>query len=198
MLPERAMKSAAVLTGSLIGLMTGISVCAQEATVIPPSFYAPEPPLIMAVLRNSESAKFFAQVLQAAGLGRTDVGASYVSFLVPRDSTCSDGDRAYLEVAKNQGIAARYIYDHAFLGQLAIYTENQRLVSVNYFPRMASMEGKVTIDEGHPFSMPLLSGRSVLISIAGGVIHVGSKSRVLDNMNTGDGGKLELDECAMF
>ncbi|WP_125903047.1 hypothetical protein [Luteibacter rhizovicinus] len=192
------MKSIVLLAGTFFGLLVVSGMRSQASSVQPPSPYSPETPPILTVLSRSKTSTLFADILRLSTIRRTDIEAGYVSFLVPRDSTCSGADRAYLNGLLNRASSSRYIYDHAFEGQLAIYRENEQLVSVNYFPRGGDLDGRVSIDEGHPFDMKLLSGKSVLISVRDGVIYVGEKSVVLSNLNEGDGGEIDVDECAVF
>ena len=195
---EAVVKSKVWFVGLFLGLSVVSGVFAQVSSVHSPLRYSPETPPILTVLSNSKKSTLFADVLRISTIRRSNINVAYVSFLVPRDSTCSAADRAYLEGLLSRTSSSRYIYDHAFRGQLAIYKENERLVSVNYFPDGGDLDGRVTIDEGHPFDMELLSGKSVLITVRDGVIHVGARSVVLANLNEGDGGALDVDECAVF
>jgi hypothetical protein len=166
--------------------------------------YAPQNTPVLNALMDNSRAQLFAKVVRMSEVTKKDLGIGNVVFLVPRDDTCTGSQRAYLESLVSNGPARAYVLDHVFKGDLTILPDanvgQARLAY--YYPAAGTKEpllGRVAIDEHHPFSVPLLNGRSVLISINHGVVHVGARSAVLHSNNgAGDGDELELDQCATF
>jgi hypothetical protein len=188
------MKYAILLAGALIGMGSALPVEGYNGLLL----VAPYEPPIMTTLLNDKSARLFASIMQASGLDREDLGDNEVMFLVPRDATCSYAERAYLGSLNAKDAAKSYVLGHAFQGQLAIYKEDMRLLSVNYYPRLGSMEGRVAIDETHPFDMPLLNGSSVLVSVKDAALHIGASSIAVDSFSKSSDGVVYLDKCAML
>lgn len=192
------------LAVALISLGIAIEGSAQEAIVPMPSSSTPLNTPIFSALDRNTNAQLFADIIRTSELSQKDLGVNNVSFLVPRDTTCTAAERAQLQGLKSGGAARAYVMDHAFKGQLTILPggDDERALRAYYFPDAGTMEvlrGRVSIDEAHPFNMPLLSGRFVLISLSNGVVHVGGRSTLLHNNNGAEGGDaFELDQCAVF
>jgi hypothetical protein len=159
---------------------------------------------ILTSVSENKRAQVFAGLVRVSELGRGDFGSAYTSFLVPRDSDCTAIEISRLEGLKTKNDARTYVLDHAFKGQLNVMAKSGDVpgLTAYYFPGAGTMDvlgGRVTIDEAHPFSLPLLSGRSVLISISKNVVRLGARSNVLDkNDGAKNGDEFELDECAVF
>jgi hypothetical protein len=177
---------------------------AQEGIAPMASSFAPRNTPILNALRTNTNAQLFAGIVRTSELSLKNLGANDVSFLVARDATCTVAERAQLLSLKTRDAARAYLMDHAFKGQLTILPggDDERALSAYYFPDAGTMEvlrGRVSIDEEHPFNMPLLSGKFVLISLSNGVVKVGARSTLLHNNNGAKGGDaFELDHCAVF
>jgi hypothetical protein len=194
---------ALMLTAALAGIGMPTNVPAQAGFRTPP---APMSPPIMDKLMANKDAKLFAKLLRVSGLTRTDFDSGYVTFFVPRDATCTASDRTYLEGLANKDAARAYVLNHAFEGSLTIGRDDSdrydRVGRVHYFAQEQNIEGwgRVDIDEFHPFNVPLLSGKSVLLSLKNGTVYVGPRSTVLfDDIDPiAGGGVIDLDQCAAY
>jgi hypothetical protein len=176
----------------------GVGAGAKSQTIPAPSAPTPIAPALFDVLGENPRAQLFSSVLGASGLSRADIHETYLTIVVPRDDMCSGRERISLESLKDSKAAKAYVLDHAFAGQLAIYREGGKLISVNYFPDANDMRGKVAINESHPFNMPLLSGKSVLISVRGQEILMGQKAALVEDYGAQGGAVVELDHCAIY
>lgn len=161
-----------------------------------PLFIDPYEPPFMTIVLSDENSKLFASVIRASQVSRVDLGDDEITFLVPRDATCSSAERAYLEGLKSRDAARAYVLSHSFRGQLAIYRENERLKRVTYFPRTGSEDGRVVIDVTHPFEMTLLNGEPATVFVNETGLHVGFSNTVVDNFSQGGSGIVYLDHCA--
>lgn len=189
---------------AFIGLSVVAEALAHDRPI--PSNSAPPPldtPILTAVLENAD-AQIFSSLVRTSELDWNELGFANVSFLAPKDAGCADAERDHLLGLDSKREAQAYVLGHAFKGQLTIQPEDgeSRMRTAYYFPDAGTVEvmrGRVSIDEAHPFAMPLLSGQTVLISISGGTVHVGGRSTVLHNNNGAIGGdEFELDKCALF
>jgi len=185
-------------------LYAGTVMGSTSQDSLPASSKAPLGTPILAALMDNNRAQQFASIVQAGGLTREDFGKTEVSFLVPLDATCTDDERARLKLMATKGAARNYIFSHAFRGQLNIlpnaHGENAKLAY--YFPDAGTLEpmrGRVTIDETHPFNLPLFDGGAVLVSLSDGKLHFGARSVLVYKENGAeDGDAFELDCCAVL
>lgn len=204
------------LMAATLSLGIGIGSPVEAQNALPALAIAPYEPPIMSVLLGSKNGQLFANILRTSELTREDLGENEVTFLVPRDATCSATERARLESLTSKDAARSYVLSHVIEGSLAVMRDDahdsSRALFISYWPHGQNMGGTATIstngrltidtsglvriDEAHPFDVPLLSGGSVLLSVESGAIHVGSRSAVLDNFSGGR--KVDLDECAVF
>jgi hypothetical protein len=159
--------------------------------------------ILTSVIENKE-APTFAGLVRSSDLSWKDFDSAYVSFLAPRDSDCGVTEVARLRGLKTKDDARVYVLDHAFKGQLNVMpgSDEDSKLTAYYFPAAGTMDvlrERVTIDENHPFSLPLLSGRVVQISISKDGALVGARSKILyKNNGAQNGDEFELDECAVF
>jgi hypothetical protein len=183
-------------------IAAGMGAAAKGQDVLPPPSVAPLEPSTMNVVLNDKAARAFAGILRASGITEGDLRYNELTFLAPRDSTCSGPELAHLEELTGKDNAKAYVLGHVFKGSLSVIRDDAhdytRVLSVNYFSGEQNIEGhgRVQIDEAHPFDVLLLNGETVLLSLHHGVIHFGAKSSVLNNFSGGR--KVDLDHCAVF
>ncbi len=151
------------------------------------------------MVKSNPRATLFASAMVKSGLAPSDVGGEYVTFIAPRDNGCSEAQKAALRGADKKELAKDFVLDHAFHGQLIIYTEAGKLRNVNYIPEVKKIGEHVAVDVGHPLTLKLLSGRSTIVSVDGDVVRIGG-AEVLDNRvyDSPDGGEVEVGSCASF
>jgi len=188
-----------MICGFIVAFLGSGGYAQAQSQVVPtPSAPTPVAPALFDLLSKNPRTQLFGDILRKSNLHRDDLDEGYLTFIVPRDGTCAGGGRSTLEGIGSTEVARSYVLEHAFRGQLAIYREDRKLVSVNYFPDASDMRGRVTIDEGHPYSLPLLSGHSILVSVRGQEIQMGSKATVVQNYGAKGGAVIELDQCAAY
>jgi hypothetical protein len=204
---SRFRKVTAMSLACLLGFGATVGEAAQRrstSNILAQTPPAPFTPPIFTTLSQNDNAKLFFAILQASGLSREDFGRGDVVFFVPRDTTCTSAEVAYLRGLTEKGPARAYVLSHAFKGELGIFPDNRvgYIRRASYLPNKGTMDsrfGIVGIDEAHPFSLPLLNGTSVLVSIKDGTLRIGARSRVLTKENgASDGDKMELDQCAVY
>jgi hypothetical protein len=185
------MRSIGLLAAALLGILFWVE--AEAST---------EVPSVMEALFQNKRDQLFARVLRTSELTRDDLGQKFVTFLVPRDTTCTASDRAYLEGLTSKEAARRYVMSHVLVGELTSAQEDGRYSKVTYFPDKGTPENlaeRVFIDEVHPLDAPLLDGKVLLVSLSGGAIRLGARSMALfDGYGPWDGSWIELDECAVL
>jgi hypothetical protein len=193
---------AAVLLGSAVAIGLAAQLCAQEGRSAP----MPDSTPIMPVVMDNPNARIFADVVRISELAHKDLDldGTEVTFLAPQDATCSDEEKAYLYGLTSKDAARAYVLNHAFKGQITVLPDDdgRRGARAYYFPEAGgreSLRGRVSIEENHPFEMPLLGGKTVVISIHGGLVHFGARSALLHISNgASNGDEMELDGCAVL
>ena len=159
---------------------------------------------ILTLVADNQKAQLFAGLVRSSELDWKDFDSANMSFFAPRDTDCTVAEVTRLNELKSKDDTRSYVLDHAFKGQLNIVhgSDDRPELTAYYFPAAGTMDvlrSRVTIDESHPFSLPLLSGRTVLVSISKDVVRVGSRSKILHkNDGAQNGDEFELDECAVF
>jgi hypothetical protein len=151
---------------------------------------------VIPMVKSNPRATLFASAMVKSGLTSSDLGGEYTTFIAPRDGSCSEAQKAALQGADVKKLAKDFVLDHAFHGQLIIYTEVGKLRNVNYVPKVKKIGEHVAIDPGHPLTVKLLSGRTTIVSVAGDVVRIGG-AEVLDNRvyDSPDGGEIEVGSC---
>ncbi|HWX65712.1 MAG TPA: hypothetical protein VNZ27_04705 [Rhodanobacter sp.] len=158
----------------------------------------PEKPTL-SMIKSYDRVQMFAHVLSTSDATMADFDNKYVTFLVPRDSTCEAGQATFIKSLTSKETAKAYILDHAIVGQFAIIKNGDRIKSVDYFHDKKSFE-HVTLEEASHIDVQLMSGREVVVSLDRGTLRIGNEAAVLGGLMYGafDGGMLELDHCAAF
>jgi hypothetical protein len=199
------MKSSARLAAALFSVGTATGGAAQELPSRHVVLTNPGIQPVMTVLMGKRGAQLFAEILRTSELTRDDFAGSFVTFLLPRDKTCTDAQRALLRRLTTKESARAYVLSHAFEGSITTgqneASDTQREVWVSFWSGEQNIEGRgrVDIDDAHPLSVHLVSGKSVLVTLNGGVIGMGADAKVRYNGSNGmDGGWMELDHCAVF
>lgn len=159
---------------------------------------APAPPGIFSQLQAGGVSNAFNRQVRLSGLMREDMDGGYITLLVPEDKGCLSGRDDLKEEDTRAESARRYVFRHAFRGQLAIYRVDGRLVSVNYFPDVNSLDGRIQIDEAHPLAIPLLDGSTVLASVRKDAVVFGGNASMTGDMGGLDGMIVKLDHCAIY
>lgn len=152
---------------------------------------------VIPMVKSNPRATLLASAMVKSGLTSSDLDGEYTTFIAPRDGSCSEAQKAAHEGADEKKSAKDFVLDHAFHGQLIIYTEAGKLRNVNYIPDVKKIGEHVAVDAGHPLTLELLSGKTTIVSVAGDVVRIGG-AKVLDNRvyDSPDGGEVEVGSCA--